>query len=136
MLQYENHRFCWGEVAIEIPEGFFWNPDPDFELQTGIFLLSPDKAYSLDILIYEDAVSAYEELTDIVMDFTLLEPVTAITVNTFSGYQAVYRTRTEQHYVVKLNIPGGVLSVEVKTDGQNIGRIKDRLVLGRIVHHR
>lgn len=136
MLQYKNHRFCWGDVAIEIPEGFYLNADTGYELQTGIFLISPDKAYSLDILVYEDATSAYEELTDIVKDFALLEPVTERTVNAFHGFQAVYRTRTEQHYAVSLNVPGGILSLDVKTGDQNIGQIKDRLDLRKIVHHR
>ena len=135
MLQYKNKHFCWGEVAIAVPEGFYLNADTGFELQTGIFLISPDKAYSLNILVYEDAGSAYEELTEIVKDFTLLEPVTALTVNAFRGCYAVYRTRGAQHYAVMLDIPGGVLSIEVKTEGQSIGQIKDRLNLQTIVHH-
>lgn len=135
MLQYKNHRFCWGEVSIEIPNGFYWNRDAGHELQTGVFLISPEKDYTLDILIYDDAASAYTELADTVKDFEPLELISEITVNKFHGYQATYYTRTEQCYEVQLDIPGGTLSVVIRTGNQNISDIKKQVDLTAIVHN-
>ena len=134
MLQYRNHRFCWGQVSIEIPDGFYWNTDVDRALQIGVFLISPEKDYTLDILIYDDAASAYTELVDTVKDFEPLSLISEITINGFQGYQATYRTRTEQCYEAQLNIPGGTLSIVIKSNCRKISDIIKQVDLTAIVH--
>lgn len=103
-------------------------------MQQGIFLLSPEKDYSLIILICDDTLSAYEELLSTVKDFTIIEPVSEITVNGLHGYHAAYRTRTEQYYEAQLDVPGGIVSIIIKSDMKNILGIKDRIDLHKIVY--
>ena len=137
MLQYKNHRFYWGPVSFEIPEGFYLADNADLEMQIGVFLISPSKDYTLDISICDDtSASAREELESVIRDFTVLESMSEITVNGLHGFQAAYCTKCGQYYEIQIDIPGGTLDLIFKSEKKSILEVKSQINLDTVIFNR
>ena len=83
MLRYKNHRFHYGKVSFQIPEGYFIDTAPELISDNFLHLYAPDMSFFIDIHVYTESKDSTTELSSVLRDMkhTLVHPVSIISIN-------------------------------------------------------
>lgn len=120
MLQYKKHRFYWGLISFQIPEGFFFDPVEGTDVLNTIRLFAPDDSFTLELRIEKDCAGLELELASAIHDLepALVYPIAPLTINGLPGSHATYRCRRIQCYEAWFEIgEGTALSLIIETHG-------------------
>ena len=126
MFQYKNHRFHFGGVSFQIPDGYFFNSEPGGESDNFIQLYAPDQTFTVDIRIEKDCDEVIAELQSVLddLDPTIVYPPAPLQMNGLTGCHATYRNRRSQSYEawfelgsetalsMTLTTPGNILDID------------------------
>ena len=111
MFRYLNHRFHWNNISFQIPDGFYFDCDPDAPGKNTMWLISPDRSFhiSIDIVTHtKDTFQALkEEITDMMPQY--ISPIEPISLNGLHGHHASYRLMHPRYYEIFLNLGNGEL---------------------------
>lgn len=125
MLQYKNHRFHYGRISFQIPEGFFLDSCPELLSDNAIHLYAPDESFALELTFMECSKGSGLGLVSEIhaMESTSVYFIEPITVSGLSGHHAAYVTEGVQYYEARLDIEESVafvLTVVTEGDIQDI----------------
>jgi len=110
MLCYKNHRFHFGKVSFQIPEGYFIDTAPELISDNFLHLYAPDLSFFLDVHVYTESKESAAELTSVLRDMkhTLVQPISIISINGLTGVHAAYRAEGTKYYEVWLDVEKNV----------------------------
>jgi len=110
MLCYKNHRFHFGKVSFQIPEGYFIDTAPELISDNFLHLYAPDLSFFLDVHVYTESKESAAELTSVLRDMkhTLVQPISIISINGLTGVHAAYRSEGTQYYEIWLDVEKNV----------------------------
>lgn len=95
MLLYKNGRFYSDKFSFLLPEGFYFEDDPEVNYEHGFCAWPPGRDYLCVWHIYENSRGSAVELANWLLPecgFVGLSPVTPIQVNGLSGHYLLYKT--------------------------------------------
>lgn len=110
MLCYKYHRFHFGKVSFQIPEGYFIDTAPELISDNYLHLYAPDLSFFLDVHVYTESKKSTTELSSVLRDMkhTIIQPISIISINGLTGVHAAYRTEGTQYYEVWLDVEKNV----------------------------
>lgn len=126
MFQYKNHRFHFGGVSFQIPDGYFLNSEPGGVTDNFIQLYSPDHSLTVDIRVERDIDGVQAELQRMLDEFEsiIAHPIAPLQINGLNGCHVTYLNRRSQTYeawfeldaenalTLVLNTPGSILDID------------------------
>lgn len=124
MLLYKNGRFYSDKFSFLLPEGFYFEDDPEVNYEHGFCAWPPGRDYLCVWHIYENSRGSAVELANWLLPecgFVGLSPVTPIQVSGLSGHYLLYKNRRNQYYEARFDLGDGEeLSFLVETAGEDI----------------
>ncbi len=129
MLLYKNGRFYGKKVSFLLPDGFYFEDDPDINVEHGFCAWPPEKDYLCSWNFYEDCWGSKAELENWLSPecgFISLTPITPIQMNGLSGHFLLYKNRQAQYYEARFDLgEGEELSflTETRERGKDIRQI-------------
>lgn len=109
MLRYLKHRFQWGDISFQIPDGFYFDSEPGEECDNFMRLWEPHKNYSLSLYISTECSDTRAELEDMIEDLRpeSMVPIETLSINGFHGHQCNYKFCIPEYYEAWLDIGNG-----------------------------
>lgn len=110
MLLFQNGRFYQGKVSFLVPDGFYFEDDPDMTSEYGFCAWAPGKDYLCCWRFYEDCLGTAEELRAwFAPDCGLvsLSEITAVEMNGLKGHFVLYKNRNHQYYEARFDLGEG-----------------------------
>ena len=134
MLCYKNHRFYAHNASFKIPDGYFIDTEPGMEADECIHLWGPNGDYSVEVRMHTDSANAEASLESVLngMRPTILKPVSPISINNMTGYEATYRHTRNQYYELWLDIDEGVTMCIVILTSKDILQVDSAAVTAAI----
>ena len=131
MLCYKNHRFHYGKISFQIPDGYYIDTEPELISDNSLHLHSPDKLHRLDLQVDTSSKGAAKELASVLKDMkhTLLQPTSRFTLNGLSGVHASYKADGNQYYEAWLDIAKGVSMLILISTKRDIAKIDTAAIL-------
>lgn len=124
MLLYKNGRFYSEKVSFLLPDGFYFEEDPEINCEHGFCAWSPGKDYLCSWNFYGDCYGTSAELESWLSPecgFTALVPVTPIALNGLSGHFLLYQNKQAQYYEARFDLgEGEELSFLAETRGKDL----------------
>ena len=118
MFQYKNHRFHFGGVSIQIPDGYFLDSGRTDAGDILLRLHTPDQSHTIEIRIEKDLDGILTEMQNMLDDFgsDVVYPPAPLTMNGLNGYHTTYRLRRSQSYAAWFALDAeNVLSLTLTT---------------------
>ena len=126
MFQYKNHRFHFGGVSFQIPDGYFLDSGRTDEGDILLHLHAPDQSFTIDVRIEKDIDGILTEMQSMLYDFgsDIVYPPAPLQINDLTGYHTTYRNRRTQSYAawfaldtetalsLTLTTPGNILDID------------------------
>lgn len=118
MLLFKNGRFYSEKVSFIIPDGFYFEDDPDVIDEYGLCAWDPKKEFLFCWRFCEDCMGTARELESWFLPdcgMVPLSEIAPIQINGLSGHRVFYRTRQAQYYEARFALEEGrelVLLVE------------------------
>lgn len=111
MFRYHNHRFYWNNISFQIPDGFYFDCDPETPGRNTLWLLSSDLDFHISIDVQKHSVDTLEALRNVIIDMMpeCIAPIAPITVNGLHGHHASYRLIRPRYYEMFLDLGCGEL---------------------------
>ncbi len=110
MLLFKNGRFYGEKVSFIIPDGFYFEDDPDRIDQYGLCAWDPKGEFLFCWRFYENCAGTEEELQNWLRPdcgMTSLAEILPIQINGLSGHQTVYGTERVQYYEARFALGEG-----------------------------
>ena len=100
MFQYKNHRFHFGGVSFQIPDGYFFDSGRKDEGDILLRLHAPDQSFAIDVRIEMDLDGILTEMQNMLDDFgsDVVYPPAPLQMNGLNGYHTTYRNHRSQSY--------------------------------------
>jgi hypothetical protein len=100
MFQYKNHRFHFGGISFQIPDGYFFDSGRKDEGDILFRLHAPDQSFAIDVRIEMDLDGILTEMQNMLDDFgsDIVYPPAPLQMNGLHGYHTTYRNRRSQSY--------------------------------------
>lgn len=120
MLLYKDGWFYGEKVSFQIPDGFYFENDPDMTGEYGFCAWGPKRKTLFCWRFYEDCAGSAEELRTWFSPDSGTVPLSGIIpikIHGLTGHYALYRTRREQYYEARFDLGEGeefVLLVELR----------------------
>ena len=118
MLQYKKHRFHYGRISFQIPDGFLLDSCPELLADNTIRLYAPDEAFALELRV--KACGSVSDLSSMLhsLEETEVSCIESVTVNGLTGYHATYHNQSTQYYEAWFDVEeGAVFTLCIETDG-------------------
>ena len=126
MFQYKNHRFHFGGVSFQIPDGYFLDSGRTDESDILLRLHAPDQSHTIEIRIEKDIDGILTEMQNMLYDFgaDTVYPPAPLQMNDLTGCHATYQNRRSQSYEawfelgsetalsLTLTTPGNILDID------------------------
>lgn len=134
MLRYKNHRFHYGKVSFQIPEGYFIDTAPELISDNFLHLYAPDMSFFIDIHVYTESKDSTAELSSVLRDMkhTLAHPVSIISINGLTGVHAAYRAQGTQYYEAWLDVEKDVTLLILLSAKSHIEKIDTASIVAAI----
>ena len=129
MLLHKNGRFYGKKVSFLLPNGFYFEDDPDINVEHGFCAWPPEKDYLCSWNFYENCWGSEAELKNWLSPdcgFTPLSFITPSLINGLSGHFLLYKSRESQYYEARFDLGDGEelsFLVETKKRGRDICQI-------------
>jgi len=131
MLCYKNHRFHYGQISFQIPDGYYIDTDPELISDNSLHLHSPDKLHRLDLQVDTSSKGAIKELAAVLRDMkhTLVQPTSLLSLNGLTGVHAAYKAEGNQYYEAWVDIARGVSMLILISSKRDIAKIDTAAIL-------